>query len=234
MKILLTFFVFISLFSSAQEKELKDITSYPNQTLIVNWSYNSFLNNTDDLKVSPLSTGVDIYLMQTLAGKDNFLSLAIGGGISVQNIKSNSYLVSTDSSFFNSISKDLKYSKSKVSTVFLDLPIEIRLRSRPKPKDKAGIVRKRNFKFAIGFKIGYNFQRYIKYEGEDYRAHNYGNNVKFKEYNLDNILLYRYGVYSTVGIGNFSLYAYYALTEFFENKKGPQLRPFSVGISIQI
>lgn len=186
------------------------------------------------MEISPFSTGVDVYLMQAIAGKDNFISLAVGGGLSVQNIKSNSYLISADSSYFKPISSDLKYSKSKISTVFFDLPIEIRLRSRPKAKDKAGIVRKRNFKFALGFKIGYNFQRYIKYEGEDYRAHNYGNKVKFKEYNLKNILRYRYGVYTSIGVGNFSLYAYYALTDFFENKKGPKLRPFSVGLSIQI
>ena len=39
------------------------------------------------MEISPFSMGVDIYGMQTLFGKNNFMALAIGGGFSVQNIK---------------------------------------------------------------------------------------------------------------------------------------------------
>lgn len=234
MKLLLSVFLFLNLVVIAQEKELKDITTYPNPTLIINWSYNSFTEIPAAMEVSPLSTGVDIYALKTLFGKDNFISMAMGAGISVQNIKSNSYLVSAEYSYFIVIPDDLKYRNSKLSTVFIDVPIELRLRSRPKPKDKAGIVRKRNFKYALGFKMGYNIQRYVKYEGEDYRAHNYGEKVKFKTYKIEHVLPFRYGVYTRIGVGKFSLYGYYALSDFFENKKGPRLRPFSIGISIQI
>ncbi len=235
MKKITFIFLFFSLLSYSQDKEVKDITSYPNSVISFNWSYNSFLGNlSPNMNVSPLSMGVDIYAMKTLLGKEQFVSMAMGGGLSVQNIKSNSFLTSADSSYFVEIPKELNYSKNKLSTVFLDIPIEIRLRVRPNPRDKAGIVRKRNFRCALGFKIGYNIQNYIKYAGEDYRNANYGNKIKFKEYNLKNILPYRYGLYTRVGIGSFSLYAYYALTTLFETGKGPLLRPFSIGLSITI
>jgi len=226
--------MFLSLASYSQDQEVKDITAFPNPALIVNWSYNSFTSVPKELEISPFSMGVDIYGMYTLLGKESFAALAVGGGLSVQNIKSNSYFISADSSYFSPIPKELSFSKNKVTTVFLDVPIELRFRSRPKPRDKAGIVRKRNFRFAIGFKIGFNIQRYIKYDGEDYRLFNYGNTIKFKEYALRNILPYRYGVYSSIGIGRISIFAYYALTDFFEKNKGPLLRPFSVGLSIHI
>lgn len=226
--------IFFTLVSFSQEKEIREITSYPNSVVQLNWGYNSFVDVPADLEISSMSTGVDIYALHTLFGRESFVSLAAGGGFSVQNIKSNSYFVNSDSSYFQALPKDLDYSKNKVTTVFVDIPIELRFRSRPKPRDKAGIVRKRNFRFAIGFKLGYNIQKYIKYDGQDYRSHNYGNQVKFKEYNLKNILPYRYGIYSRIGIGNFSLYAYYALTDYFEKEKGPVLRLFSIGLSINI
>ena len=227
--------MFFSLLSFSQDKEVRDITSYPNPVIVFNWTYNSWIGDlSPQMQVSPLSMGVDLYAMQTLLGKNNFMSVALGGGVSVQNIKSNSYLFSADSSCFEPIPKELKYSKNKLSTVFIDLPIELRFRVRPNPRDKAGIVRKRNFRCALGFKIGYNIQNYIKYEGEDYREANYNKQIKFKEYHLKNILPYRYGVYARLGVGSFSLHAYYALTSLFEKEKGPLLRPFSIGLSITI
>ena len=234
MRYLIFILLLVSQLSFSQEKEVRDITSYPNPIIIFNLSYNSFISVPDEMEVSPFSMGVDIYGMHTIIGKNNFMALAVGGGFSVQNIKSNSLLVSADSSYFQKLPDDLKYSKNKLATVFVDLPIELRFRSRPNPRDKAGIVRKRNFRLALGFKIGYNIQRYIKYDGEDYRASNYGTQIKFKEYRLKNVLQYRYGVYTRIGIGKVSLFAYYALTDLFEKNKGTELRPYSVGISIMI
>ena len=231
---LILLFLFISVASFSQEKEIREITSYPNPVILFNWSYNSFIDLPADMEVSPMSMGVDIYSFYTLAGKESFVSLAVGGGLSVQNIKSNSYLVSSDSSYFQKLPDDLEYYKNKFTTVFVDVPIEIRFRSRPNPRDKAGIVRKRNFRFSLGFKIGYNIQRYLKYDGDDYREYNYANQVKFKEYRLKNFLPYRYGVYSSIGLGKISIFAYYALSDLFEKDKGPVMKPFSVGLSVNI
>lgn len=225
----------LSLQLYSQKEEIKEITSYPNSILQFNWTYNSFIDLPEDMDVSPLSMGTDIYFMQTILGKKSCISLVLGGGLSVQNIKSNSYFQSSsDSSYFVPLSKDLSYKKNKITTVFFDLPLEIRLRTRPKSRDKAGIVRKRNFRMAIGAKLGYNIQRYVKYDGEDYHSYNYGNQIKFKEYRLSHLLRYRYGVYTNIGIGNFSLYAYYSLTKYIEDNSGPELTPFSIGLSVNI
>lgn len=226
--------VFCSLLSFSQEKEIEDITSYPNSIIILNVGYNSWVEPPDNMEISPMSVGFDVYGVYTLLGKNSFISLAAGGGFSTQNIKSDFMLVGADSSYFQKIPSDLTYHKNKITTVFVDLPIEIRLRVRPNSRDKAGIVRKRNLRFALGFKVGYNIQRYVKYDGQDYRLYNYGNNIKFKEYRLDNILLYRYGLYVRMGVGKISISAYYSLTDFFQKNKGPQLRPFSLGLSINI
>ena len=146
----------MSYFSFSQDKEIKEITSYPNSVIQFNWVYNSFTDVPTQMSVSPMSMGIDIYGMYTIIGRNSFTSLAVGGGFGVQNIKSDSYFVNADSSYFQKLPTELDYTTNKVTTVFVDLPLEIRFRTRPKPRDKAGIVRKRNFRFAIGFKLGYN------------------------------------------------------------------------------
>ncbi len=227
--------IFCSLLSFSQDKEVKDITSFPNSVIILNIGYNSWVSPPKGMEVSPLSISADIYGIYTLVGKNNFISLAAGGGFGTQNIRSNtSFISNTDSSFFQPIPEDLKYNKNKITSVFVDIPIEIRIRKRPNSRDKAGIVRKRNIRFALGFKVGYCIQKYIKYDGQDYRSYNYGNRIKFKEYRLKNILPYRYGVYARMGVGKISLSAYYALIDFFEKDKGPVLRSFTLGLSINI
>jgi hypothetical protein len=220
--------------SYSQDKEIKEITSYPNPSIIVNWTYASYIDIPKGMEISPLSMAFDIYGMYPFIGKKSFVSLAAGLGLSAQNLKSNNFLLNSDTSVFIPIPKNLNYLQNKITTLFLDLPVEIRFRSRPKPPSKGGKVRKRNVKFAMGFKVGYNIQSYVKYDGKDYRAHNYGKDIKFKEYRIRNLQKLRYGVYGRLGYGKFSIYGYYALTNLFENNKGPEMRPFAVGLSIMI
>ena len=224
----------ISLSSVAQEKEIKEITSYPNSIIKFNWYYNSFQDVPKEMDLSPMSMGVDVYGLGTLFGRKSFVSLAMGFGFSAHNYKSDAYIVNADSLYFKKIPEDLTYHKNKFTTVFVDIPIELRFRTRPKSRDKAGIVRKRNFRFTIGFKVGYSLQRYMKYDGEDFRALNYGNQIKYKEYRLENFLPYRYGAYASIGIGKISLYGYYALSDLLVANKGAKLVPFSVGLSINL
>jgi hypothetical protein len=45
------------------------------------------------------------------------------------------------------------------------------------------------------------------------------------------MLPYRYGVMTRIGFGKFNLTGYYALTSLFEENKGPDIIPFSIGFS---
>ncbi|MBN2668398.1 MAG: outer membrane beta-barrel protein [Bacteroidales bacterium] len=229
----LIFLFAIAKLSYSQDAEIKEITSYPNPSLIFNWAYNSWLEVPEKVDISPLSMGIDLSGMYTILGRQSFIAMAGGIGISVQNYKTNAMLTGYDSTFFSILNKEIIYQKNKFSTVYVELPIEIRIRTRPNPSNRAGIVRKRNVRWSVGFKIGYLIQSYSKYNGDNLSGDS-ERDVKFKEYKIPNMLPYRYGVYSSLGYGKFSLIAYYALTDLFRNKKGPELRPFSVGISITI
>jgi hypothetical protein len=178
--------------------------------------------------MAPQSAGIDLYLMKDIFGKNYPVSFAGGIGISVQNYKNNSMLISTaDSLFFEKIPDTVDYRKNKFATVYIDIPIEFRLRTRP-------LVKKRNLKIAFGFKIGYNIQRYTKYDGDNYLGITNYTTVKYKVYDIKNILPYRYGVFTRLGYGKFSLSAYYSLTPLFDINKAEEITAFNIGLSITL
>ena len=227
-KYLILFFLILIKTSFSQVQELRKYHSIPEEQIVLNIHYNSWSALPQDMLVEPYSAGIDLYLMHPIFGKNYPVSLAAGFGISVQNIKSNSFLIeSKDSLYFQKLPDSVSYSKNKFTTVYIDIPIEFRLRSRP-------IVKKRNVKIAFGFKFGYNIKTYVKYEGDDFMHLTDQDKVKFKRYNIRHILPYRYGVFARAGYGKFSLSAYYSLTPLFETDKAMEIIPFSLGLSITL
>jgi hypothetical protein len=221
-------FVLLIKFSFSQVHELQKYKSIPEEQIVFNVYHNSWANFPKDFELKPYSAGIDLYLMKDLFGKNKPVSFAGGFGVSVQNYKSNSMLFSSsDSLYFIKIPDSVNYRKNKFSTVYVDIPIEFRLRTRP-------LAKKRNLKIAFGFKIGYNIQRYTKYEGDNYLNINNYEKVKYKVYNIKNFLPYRYGVFTRLGYGKFSLSAYYSLTPLFETSKAQEIIPFSIGLSITV
>jgi hypothetical protein len=87
---------------------------------------------------------------------------------------------------------------------------------------------------AIGGRIGYMYDSFTKIK---YKEDSETKKLKDKQdYNLTKL---RYGVSAKIGLGNFSLFGYYNLTNLFEDGKGPYLKntqkdfpTFTVGISL--
>lgn len=59
----------------------------------------------------------------------------------------------------------------------------------------------------------------------------YGNDDKEKKYEDFNINPFRYEFTARIGINNFGIYALYSPVSFFEKDRGPELNPFSIGLS---
>jgi hypothetical protein len=97
---------------------------------------------------------------------------------------------------------------SKLITNFVDIPVELRFTSNPDDPARA-------FKVAIGGRVGYLLDSFakVKYK-ED------GEMKKLKDKQDFNLNKLRYGVSARIGYGNFSIFAYYNLTDLFEKNKG--------------
>lgn len=204
-----------------------DTTKMPNDQIIFNVLSNTWLNSPKNIKLMPVSLGVEAYAMTPIIGKKSSFSIAIGFGVGANNIHNNSLPYdSLEVTYFSPIPGNYEYVKNKITTAYVDIPLEFRFRTKPNFK-------KRNFKIALGGKFGYLISNYIKYNGEDFR-NSTSKYVKFKEFNVDNITKIRYGAFVRIGYGKINAIVNYSLSPLFEKDKGPDVVPVSFGLSFTL
>ncbi len=113
--------------------------------------------------------------------------------------------------------------KSMLVANYFEIPIDFRFDT--KPEDLG-----RSLNVAIGGRVGILYDAFTKVKYDDK-----GESVKVK-YKLNHGLSqFRYGIYSRIGLGNFSLFGFYNLTPLFEKNKGPEgttMNSYTVGISV--
>lgn len=203
--------------------EFKKNINKAKDRLVLDFTYDMALNLPDSIKMKGFSRGFNIYFTYDIVlGKSRF-SVAPGLGIGTNNYFHN-YSISSDSlgTYFNKIGDDIDVKKTKLALTYVDIPVELRFRSVPNKKGTS-------WKLAAGFKAGMMIQNKWKYKGEDFS--NNGQDIKFKTYNIENVNKFRYGVMMRGGYGIWNVFAYYSLSDVF-NDKGPRLTPLSIGISI--
>jgi len=122
-----------------------------------------------------------------------------------------------------------KFTKSKLTMTYLDIPVEFRYYTNPYDKD-------RSFKVAIGGRIGLllNTQAKIKYTtAPDANGNNVDRKIKMnQDFDLNQL---RYGTTLRVGIGWFNLFYYHNFSELFKTNKGPEdtkATYYTVGLTI--
>ena len=188
----------------------------------------------NNISVRTIDQGIDFYLMTNHPiGTSNF-SLAYGLGISSHNFYSDGMPVLEKDASGNPTGKTIfetlgshyqatvNYKTNKLNLTYLDLPIELKFKTRD--------AHNRQFKFSVGFKIGYELSDHTKYVGDDV-LEGTTDEVTIKKGNIKNINNWNYGVTARIGKGMFNLFGYYSLSKIFNND-GPQMYPISVGISI--
>jgi hypothetical protein len=106
----------------------------------------------------------------------------------------------------------LSLKKSRLITNYVEMPIEFRYTSKPEDPAHA-------FKIGVGARVGYLFDSFSKL-----KFHQDGQNKILKDKQDFFLNKFRYGVFAKVGIGNFSLFAYYNMNTLFQKNKSPFAR----------
>ncbi len=134
-------------------------------------------------------------------------------------IKENGIIVA-DSSYF--LDPDVSsIEKSKLNTCYLTLPMLLEFQI-PAGRNNHRIH------VAAGAIGGVKLWSTTKVVYKDQDGNKEKNKVKGNDYNLSSL---RYGVTARIGYRAINLYANYNLTPLFEKNKGPELYPFSIGLS---
>ena len=182
--------------------------------------YNNFwMDLPDNMSQKGLNLGYSVYGMYNHQLKKSKYSVAFGGGITSFSLASNSVIqdVTADIIVFDTIADGISYDRSKVTFSYLDIPIEFRYKSA------------NEFRLAFGFKFGFRFDNHSTYKGDRLDGSETYVTVKQKDIqNTEKIF-----VTSTLRVGykwvnlNFN----YSLSRVFQLERGPEMRPFSIGIT---
>lgn len=109
--------------------------------------------------------------------------------------------------------------KNKFRSTMLNLPLML--------ETNIGKDAKHSFHLAVGgmasYRVGSKTKQIFSQNGSDYKVKNR------TDFNMNP---FRFSAVARIGYGDFTLFAAYSLTPIFEKDKGPELYPFTVGISL--
>lgn len=207
-------FLFSAVYSQDKKKELKK-----NFGIKIDVFSDIWMDIPDDIDVKTINRGADIYGMYNFPIKKSNFSFAVGFGLGIHNMYSNTIAgVINDSTIFGEIPDSISYKKSKISVTYFDVPIEFRFKTKSK------------ITIAPGFKAGYLINKHSKYKGKYLTGTNA--DVIQKTTDVRNLETLRFGPTLRIGYGWFNLSAYYSLSKLFMKDKGPEMYPLSVGITL--
>ncbi len=209
-----------------------DLSTRANDHFLVQYGYDAWPNVPDSLNTSGFSRHFNAYIMLDKPFKTNpHFSIGIGIGIGSSNIFfSDTYINLKSNSatlpFTNVTSAD-HFNKFKLTTDFLEVPLEIRFSGNPVQPDKG-------FKFALGVKGGFLLKAYTK--GKDLIDSSgrsiYDKNYIEKESDKKFINSTRFALTGRIGYGHISLDASYQVSEFLKPGAGPSIHPISIGLTL--
>ena len=187
---------------------------------ILNFTSDNWGKLSSDIVSKPFrSHGFSFLFMDDRMNKTGNLGFGAGIGFMSQNVHTNGYFVDTTSDesayIFGKIPDNLDYKVNKLSLNFITAALEIRIRSNENK-------RRERFKFSFGITAGILIQSHTKYEDK---------NGKIKLYNVEHLNNFQYGVHGRLGYSNYAINGYYSLVDVFEKGNGPELIPYSIGIS---
>ena len=214
---------------SAQETEMPStmasVFNQPRQFFFFDFTQTNWLNAPAGVKSEFISGGWNFNFLYEINVIPTRLGIAPGISYAVTGVKSNaifSYEYNGDDVTYTNlvVTEDSAISKSKLSTSFIEIPLEIHIHSN------ASGARNKSFLIAPGFRAGVMVGDFWKLTILNPPF------SKIKIYDIENVSPFRYGVSLRLMFYKFGLFGYYQLNHLFEKDKGPQITPVSFGITV--
>jgi hypothetical protein len=222
----------ITITENPQPREFKkfDLSNRSNDHLLFQYGMDGWAGTPDSINKSGFSRHFNAYLMLDKPFKTNpKFSVALGVGIGSSNIffeKSFVDIKATGTTLpFSRRDTTNHFKKFKLTTVFAEAPVELRFSSNP-------TANKQSFKVALGVKVGMLVNAHIKGKTLEDKNGNVVNNYTLKENSKKFFNSTRFAGTARIGYGIFSLHGSYAITTLLKDGAGPEIRPYSVGITI--
>ena len=236
-RIIFSAFFFCVAFAATAQTDTTSATRIfrPMQTrskdhLMIQFGGASWQNKPDSIKTGGFSRTFNVYVMLDFPFKSSpKLSVALGPGLATDHVfldKMTAGITENASTVrFRNLSDTTHYKKYKISTAFLELPIELRFSSNPEADGKS-------VKAAIGVKVGTMLAAWAKGKNLEDRNNNSVNDLLVKEKSKRFFNTNRISATARLGYGHFTLFGSYSLTPLFKEGVGPKMNAMSVGLTL--
>ena len=231
-------FAFISVsIASAQLKTKKDWSKVniekAGDHILIQLSSDHWSGVPDSInnRIKGLSRGLNFYVMLNKPFKtDPRWSIAGGVGISTSSIfftKTNIGInnINANTLSFTDLSNANNFKKYKLATSFLEIPIELRYTFDPVNEEKS-------WKLALGVKVGTMLNVHTK--GKIYQSSTGTliNNYTEKESSKQFFNTTRLAATARVGMGHWSVFGAYSITNLLKDAAGASIKPYQIGITL--
>ena len=226
-------FALLSVFAAnAQEK--KKVGGFMNRTgdhLMLQLTSDYWMGTPDsiDQRINGFARGANVYVMldQRFKGAPQW-SVAFGVGVGTSNMYFKNMVVDikakTNTLPFNVVDSINHFKKYKLTTAFLEIPLELRFTLKPLQEMKS-------FKFAIGGKVGTMLNVHTK--GKTLLDKNGAtlNTYTAKETGKGYFNSTRLAATARIGYGNFSLFGSYQFNNIFKDGVAGDVKLVQVGLN---
>ncbi len=207
-----------------------DLSNRGNDHFVIQFGADSWGSTPDSIRTSGFSRHFNAYFMLDKPFKTNpRMSVGFGAGIGSSNMFFNRTYIDLKAPGtrlpFTNLDSSNHFKKFKLATVFLEAPVELRFTSNPLEPSKS-------YKIAIGAKVGTLLSAHTKGKNLQDKNGTSINNYIEKEKSKKFINSTRVSATARVGYGIFSVHAAYQITNFLKEGAGPEIRPFSIGLTI--
>lgn len=228
-------FIAIALISvtavTAQKKKWENLASRTGDHFMVQLTSDHWKGAPDSIKdrMSGFSRGANVYIMldQRFKGSPQF-SVAFGLGVGTSNMYFKNTVVDIKSKTnllpFNNVQNTDHFKKYKLTTAFLEIPLELRYVENPEKENKS-------VKVAIGVKVGTLLNVHTK--GKTLLDNNNKtiNSYTAKETGKGFFNSTRLAATARIGYGNFAVVGSYQLNNIFKDGVAADIKLFQLGLS---
>ncbi len=224
-------------FASAQLKTKKDWSKVniekAGDHILLQLSSDHWSGAPDSInnRMKGLSRGLNFYVMLNKPFKtDPRWSIAGGIGVSTSSIfftKTNIGLTNINATTlsFTDLTNSNNFKKYKLATSFLEIPIELRYTFDP-------VNEETSWKIAVGVKVGTMLNVHTKGKTLVSSTGTVLNNYTEKESSKQFFNTTRLAATARVGIGHWSVFGAYSITNLLKDVAGASIKPYQVGITL--
>lgn len=219
--------------NAAAKKNWKtiDLSNRANDHFMIQYGFDNWTGTPDSISPQGFSRFFNAYIMLDKPFKTNpKFSVGLGAGIGSSNIFFDKTYVDIKSLSsrlpFTNVDSANHFKKFKLTTIFVEAPVELRYSSNPVNANKS-------FKVALGAKVGTLLNAHTKGKTLQNKSGGTINNYIEKQSSKNFFNSTKLAATLRIGYGIIGLYGSYQITSVLKTGAGPEaIRPYSIGISI--